>query len=170
MVVLSVQSKLTLKYFSWGDTIGKNKNGSGSYNFSDTNYNAGICGAGYYLNKPIPQGNISLDAARSNIGSPWKMPTITQSRELINGTNHTWTTMTGMNGRKFTSKKDSTKYIFLPAGGFWNYTSLFDAGSFGYYWTTTITDTNSSNILQFYNNRVYEADQSRYRGLSVRAK
>ena len=104
------------------------------------------------------------------MGSPWKMHTNTQARELINGTNHTWTTMNGMNGRKFTSKKDSTKYIFLPAAGYWTYTSFFEAGSFGYYWTTALTDASSSNILQFYINGVYEANQSRYRGLSVRAK
>ena len=41
------------KYFSWGDIRGQNKNGSGSYDFSDTNYNAGVCGAGFYLDKHI---------------------------------------------------------------------------------------------------------------------
>ena len=53
------------------------------------------------------------------MGSPWKMFTQAQGQELIDGTNSTWTTINGVNGRKFTSKTDSSKYIFLPAGGFY---------------------------------------------------
>ena len=63
------------KYFSWGDTIGKNKNGSGSYSFSQDNYRAGKCGKGSSLKGDIQQGNATFDAARANMGSPWKMPT-----------------------------------------------------------------------------------------------
>ena len=103
------------------------------------------------------------------MGSPWKMPTKYQFSELINGTNNTWTTINGKNGIKFTSKKDSTKYIFLPAAGYWNYTSLFDVGYYGYYWTVSLINEFTSDILQFYNNRIYTSSQSRQRGLFVRA-
>ena len=51
---------MTQKYFSWGDTIGKNKNGSGTYVFSQANYNAGKCGKGHNLSGDIPQGNATL--------------------------------------------------------------------------------------------------------------
>ena len=91
-----------------------------SYSFSQANYNAGVCGSGHNLSGDIPQGNATYDAARANMGSPWKMFTQTQGQELIDGTNSTWTTINGVNGRKFTSKTDSSKYIFLPAGGYWN--------------------------------------------------
>ena len=104
------------------------------------------------------------------MGSPWKMFTITQARELINGTNYTWTTINGKNGIKLTSKTDSTKYIFLPEAGFCNYTSLYDAGSYGYYWITSLINDSSSDILQFYTTRIYTSSQSRYRGLPVRAR
>ena len=89
--------------------------------FSQANYNAGKCGKGHNLTGNIPQGNSTYDAARANMGSPWKMFTQAQGQELIDGTNSTWTTINGVNGRKFTSKTDSSKYIFLPAGGDWNY-------------------------------------------------
>ena len=69
------------------------------------------------------------------MGSPWKMFTQAQGQELIDGTNSTWTTINGVNGRKFTSKTDSSKYIFLPAGGWWHSTTFGDAGSAGYYWS-----------------------------------
>lgn len=49
------------------------------------------------------------------MGSQWKIFTQTQGQELIDGTNSTWTSINGVNGRKFISKTDSTKYIFLPA-------------------------------------------------------
>ena len=35
------------------------------------------------------------------MGSPWKMPTYNQANELINNTTSTWTTINGVNGRKF---------------------------------------------------------------------
>lgn len=125
------------KYFSWGDTIGQNKNGSGSYEFSQANYFNGTCGSGHNLNKDFSQGDAIHDAARANMGSPWKMPTKTQCVQLISYTNYIWTTVNGVNGIKFTSKTNSSKYIFLPAGGFWVETTLNNLSSYGYYWSTT---------------------------------
>ena len=55
---------------------------------------------------------------------------------MINGTTYTWTTINGVNGGKFTSKKDSTKYIFLPAGGYCKDTTLNNVPSHGYYLST----------------------------------
>ena len=123
------------KYFSWGDIKGQNKNGNGSYSFSENNYKAGICGKGHTLTGDIPQGNATYDAARANMGSPWKMFTQAQGQELINGTNSTWTTINGVNGRKFTSKTDSSKYIFLPAGGFWEFATYTWNKEHGYSWS-----------------------------------
>ena len=163
------------KYFSWGDTIGKNKNGSGSYSFSQANYNAGACGSGHNLSGDIPQGNATYDAARANMGSPWKMFTQAQGQELIDGTNSTWTTINGVNGRKFTSKTDSSKYIFLPAGGQWTETNNNNLGEKGYCWSTTWTSSDSNLWYIYFNSSNslslsfgYARDQ-RSRGLPVRA-
>ena len=106
------------KYFSWGDVVGQNKNGSGLYDFSEDNYNAGKCGKGHNLTGNIQQGNATYDAATANMGSPWKMPTIDQYQELINDTNHTWTSINGAAGWKLINKTDSTKYIFFPISGY----------------------------------------------------
>ena len=54
-----------------------------------------------------------------NMGKPWMMFTKEQAQELIDNTTYEWTTINGVNGRKFTSKTDSSKYIFLPAAGVW---------------------------------------------------
>ena len=67
----------------------KNKNGNGSYAFTQSNYNAGLCGSGHTLNKDIPQGDPTYDAARRNMGEPWMMFTYNQGQELINSDNVT---------------------------------------------------------------------------------
>ena len=60
------------------------------------------------------------DAATQIMGSDWRMPTKTDFQELIDKTNHEWVTNfngSGVDGCKFTSKKDTSKYIFIPATG-----------------------------------------------------
>ena len=102
------------------------------------------------------------------MGSPWKMFTQAQGQELINGTNSTWTTINGVNGRKFTSKTDSSKYIFLPAGGMWGNTTHEDPVTC-YYWSTKLKSysdayyllTSSTNLYISYNNHRYFGDSIR---------
>ena len=156
------------KYFSWGDTIGQNKNGTESYSFSKDNYNAGKCGSGHNLSGDLPQGDSTYDAATANMGSRWKMPTKDQWQELIDGTNSEWVTLNGVNGRIFIFNKDS-KYIFLPAGGYWDRTTLWNVSNC-YYWTTKrnvsstvfIIEATSSSISASYTGNPYY-------GLYVRA-
>ena len=154
-----------------GDTIGQNKNGNGSYDFSEANYNAGKCGKGHYLTSDIPQGYDIYDAARANMGSPWRMPTKAQCQELIDNTTSTWTTINGVNGRKFSSKKDSTKYIFLPAGGWWVETAHYNKKQYCYSWTTSLSSSTQSYLLYFISTGSLTTGVSyRYWGFSVRAK
>ena len=68
------------------------------------------------------------------------MFTKTQGQELIDHTTSTWTTINGVNGRKFTSKTDSSKYIFLPAGGYWYDATRYNAGKIGAYYSTACYD------------------------------
>ena len=167
------------KYFSWGDTIGKNKNGTGSYSFSQANYKAGVCGSGHNLTTgDVPQGNATYDAATANMSSLHKMPTKDQYQELIAGTNYTWTTINGVNGGKFTSKTDSNMYIFLQAGGFWVENPyglfLYNLGETGDYWCTKLYSSSQGNMLSIYSGSATAdpasiSSTSRYRGLSVRA-
>ena len=106
------------------------------------------------------------------MGSTWTMFTKTQSQELVNNTNNIWTTINGVNGRKFTSNTDSSKYIFLPAGGSWYRTSNYDKGSRGYYWGGTIqsTSTQSNALFIIYSNDSLGIDFiDRSYGMSVRA-
>ena len=89
------------------------------------------------------------------MGSPWKMPTLTQCEELIDNTNHTWTTIKGKDGMKFISKTDTSKYIFLPATGEWlvtddGYEGCFNSDT-GDYWSTCWYDSRYAYQLSVYN-------------------
>ena len=63
------------------------------------------------------------DAARVNMGGDWRMPTEAECEEIINNTDSEWIedyNGTGVNGMKFTSKTDKSKYIFIPMAGYYD--------------------------------------------------
>ena len=156
------------KYCAWGDTMGKNKNGTGSDSFSQADYKAGACGSGHTLTGDIPQGNATYDAARANMGSPWKMPTGAQIQELIDCTKSTYITLNGVNGRKFAYYANSSKYIFLPAGGYWDQTYLRDGKYQGRYWSTQWHDFTFESSLVFDNTSLDKSITDRTSGYSIR--
>ena len=80
-------------------------------------------------------GNASLDAARDNWGGTWRLPTKSEMQELLDKCEWIWTTQGGKKGYKVTGP--SGRSIFLPAAGNRYGSSLYDAGSYGYYWTCT---------------------------------
>ena len=153
-------SKILLKF--------QNKNGSGSYSFSESNYNAGLCGKGHTLSSDIPQGSSAYDAARRNMGEPWMMFTYVQGRELINNTIHEWTSINGVNGRKYTSKSDTSKYIFFPAGGGWSGTTNSSKTSYGNYWCSSRYSPIYAWYLYFADGGIAESSNWPWQGLSIR--
>ena len=87
-------------------------------------------------------GGTVCDVAHVKWGGTWRLPTRDEFQELIDNCTWTWTTLNGVKGSKFTSKKNG-KSIFLPAAG-WRYgTSLSRAGSNGYYWSSTPGEGNT---------------------------
>ena len=86
------------------------------------------------------QLEMSDDAARVNLGSNWRIPTLDEWRELIDNCTWTWTTMNGVNGYKATSNIAgyTGRWIFLPATGGRTDTTLTTSGDGGCYWTATL--------------------------------
>jgi uncharacterized protein (TIGR02145 family) len=113
----------------------------------------------------------SDDAATVNWGSGWQMPSREQLWELCNSsyTTTTWTTLNGKYGMKITSKSNSNS-IFLPAAGYRDGTSLYDAGSSGNYWSRSLYTSNSYSAyyLYFYSSSISTSYDNRYYGQSVR--
>jgi hypothetical protein len=125
-------------YFSWGDVTGYAE-GSG-HDFSQANYNATTVNGTFIKDISTDiQPNSGYDAARVNCGESWRMPTITEIRELYDNTSKAWVSnynATGVKGYKFMKKSDSSVYIFIPACGCYDGTSLDQEGVYGFYWSS----------------------------------
>ena len=143
-------------YFQWGDTQGYTAEQVGSdegqkyFGWTDYKYsNNGGSTAAAMTKYNSTDGKMVLestdDAATAAWGSGWRMPTDAEFNELKENTNYEWTTINGVNGGKFTSKTDGTKYVFFPAAGYCNDGTHDDAGSYSYIWSSTLNSSNVSN-------------------------
>ncbi len=114
------------------------------------------------------------DAAAVALDGEWRMPTDEEWTELRNTGNcsWTWTTIDDVNGYKVQSKKSgyTDNWIFLPAAGYRCSDFLDDVGSDGYYWSSSLTTSNSScaYIISFLSGNFNRYYYYRYYGLSVR--
>ena len=150
-------------YFSWGNVIG-HAEGSG-YDFSDAVY-AETPGAALTGNIPV---NGTYDLARHNMGAPCRLPTVGEFQELNNNCDSEWTDEDGVAGRRFTSRINGNS-IFFPASGHRSGTGLYNRGSFGYYWSSSLTSQTNGYNLYFNSEGVYPAgNYNRFIGFSVRA-
>jgi hypothetical protein len=148
-------------YFSWGNTEGHEAGKDYSfyrYEYEET--------PGYKLKKNI---GLKHDAARVNLGKPWKMPTKEQFQELVDNCTSERATLNGYLGRLFTSKINGNS-IFLPFAGYIYGTSLDDRGSNGLYWSSSLGSRTYGYRLYFNSSYVNPAGHdSRFNGFSVRA-
>ena len=116
-------------------------------------------------------GNLtsSHDAATANWGGDWRMPTEEERRELVDNCTWTWITHNGVDGCKVTGPNGNS--IFLPAAGCLSGLSLYNAGSHGYYWSSTPYESDAyyAYDLYFYSSsQSMDYGSSRLNGLSVR--
>ena len=101
------------------------------------------------------------DAAHVNWGGSWRMPTDAEWTELRTECTWTWTTEDGVSGRKVTGPNGNS--IFLPAAGNRSGTYLSNAGSLGYFWSSSL-----AYDVSFYSSSVLRNSSFRYAGFSVR--
>ena len=141
-------------YFAWGETRSKSYYNGSSYSYYDNP-------------TTLP---LSADAARANWGGQWRMPTIDEFEELRNNCTWKWTTQNGVNGYKVTSNSNGN-YIFLPAAGYRDLGSLYGAGDYGYYWSSSAYGPNYSTTalyLYFYSTWKDRKNDYKAAGRSVR--
>lgn len=145
--------------FAWGATEPYRLNGTTPID-NTNNYSAS------YANKIQHDLYPNEDAATVKWGKGWKMPTKAQFEELLANTSDEWTTISGINGRKFTASNGN--YIFFPAAGYVNGGSLNIMGSGGGYWSRSFNSSSNAWVLFFHSSGrgVYTYD--RYFGFSVR--
>jgi len=148
-------------YYAWGETQSKNTYDWNTYKYGNSdddvvNIGSDIAGTSY-------------DAATANWGAEWHMPTIQQCIELIRNTTSEVKIQNGVKGRLFTGSNGGS--IFLPFGGSYRAAHLYDSGSMGYYWSSTIDGGSPymARILAVISTKAYTGDSNgREYGLSVR--
>lgn len=163
-------------YFAWGETQPKD-----TYNWSTYQYCNGdgdqltkyCSNSSYGYNGFTDNLTILLpedDAATANWGTGWHMPTKAEWEELLGNTTVTLASQNGVNGCLFSASNGNS--IFLPAAGYRYNGYLDDAGSRGYYWSSSL----STDYRPFFawplsfNSNYYGMNGyfSRFGGLSVR--
>lgn len=155
-------------YFSWGNIEGHN-NGEG-YDFGTANSGPYASTPGAQVSANIASNDSAHDAALACLGSPWRMPTKEEFKELYDNTDRVWTTIDGINGWKFMKKTDHSVYVFFPAAGRGIGTSVSYVGTDGSYWSSSWVSADSAYRMAFGSSNVGpQISGSRYYGFSVRA-
>ena len=164
-------------YFMWGSTTPNTVSectwtkapfNNGSSNYDKVYFNSvkdTVCPKGILVKE--------YDAASQIMGGDWRMPTQTECQELLDYTNHEWVENfngSGANGRKFISKTDESKYIFIPAAGCCGYGSVYSVGRYGRVWSSSLDPFYDDYALELgFNSGSYDIyDYYRSYGFSVR--
>jgi len=186
--------KYECSFFSWGNTDGHNPSSTSAFDYNWGGVNEQ---EPYYDGQPYGTtpgnaltGNIppSMDAARVNLGAPWRMPTTEEFAELfanidyIDADGNVVTaetsiaktaadkrvTVNGINGLYLRSKINGN-CLFFPASGLGNGRSWNYRAANGSFWSSTFSSARSARNLSFNSGGVYPQDTgNRYVGRSVR--
>ena len=116
---------------------------------------------------------LEYDTANKVWGDNWRMPTDVEFSSLISATTYSWETNfkgSGVNGGKFTDKKDSSKYVFFPATGIYNNGYAPSVGGLSYIWSSIANDTASARAMNIdsSSHEVSNYSSRSYYGMPVR--
>ena len=158
-------------YFAWGETIPKDSYGWSTYKWCEgtdltltkycTDSDYGTVDRKYVLD---PED----DAAHVRWGSPWRMPTVEEQRELINNCTREWMSYNGVYGLMLTGPNGNK--LFLPAAGYCKANFTANQSTEGFYWSRSIGSNSVVASHIFISSRdFYSYNNPRYLGFSVRA-
>ena len=164
-------------HFMWGSTTPNTAYGctwvntpfnGGASNYDEEYFNS-------VKDTVCPNGVLAkeYDTASQIMGGKWRMPTEAEIKELFDNTDNEWVedyNGSGVNGRKFTSKTDTSKYIFIPAAGSCYNGSVNGVGYNGSVWSSSLnaSDPNYAWYLYFDSGNCYVRSSNRCNGWSVR--
>lgn len=186
--------KYECSFFSWGNTDGHNPSSTsafdhdwGGVNEQEPYYDGQVYGStpGNALTGNIPP---SMDAARVNLGAPWREPSMDDFTELfanidyIDADGNVVTaetsiaktaadkrvTVNGINGLYLRSKINGNR-LFFPASGYGGGRSWGNRTGYGVFWSSTFVSARYARGLVFYSGGVSPTNtSSRYSGFPVR--
>ena len=151
-------------YFWWGDTVGYTNTGSGwisvkdgtSISFTGSGTAASTLGKSFatlendgWITEVVVLAP-AHDAAHVHWGGSWRMPTYQELSDLAGKCDWTWTTQNGVQGYLVKGQGAyASASIFLPCAGYGYRTSLNDAGSGGYYWSSVPSSDHSHDAAWY---------------------
>ncbi len=142
-------------YYAWGEVTTKVEYSSDTYTFND---NPSTLDAQH-------------DAATTNLGSNWRMPTKDEFQELLDNCEIEWTSDyqgTGVAGCIVWDTYSHSTHIFLPASGYRRYGDRFGVRYYGLFLSSSVYDSNGAWGGYFDSGCVKLDNYDRYYGFSVR--
>ena len=138
-------------YFAWGETTPKSVYDWSTYRYCNGDYreltkycNNSSYGYNGFIDE-LTTLQLDDDAATANYGG--RTPTQAEWQELIDNTTSQWVTINGVNGRCLTGANGNS--LFLPAAGYRWDSLLENAGSLGYYCSSSL-DTDIPDYVWFF--------------------
>ena len=139
-------------YFQWGDVQGYTfgqvglDEGQKKFAIDWSDYKWGAAPNFTKYKRYSATLELEDDAAHVNMGGDWHIPTTEQCQELIDNTTSEWTTPNDVvQGMTFTSKKDPSKSIFIPASGIAWGGSINGSGDGGLIWSSMLNNGGVGN-------------------------
>ena len=165
-------------HYAWGETATKIVYNLNTYKYCTDYYNllTKYCTDPEYGYNGFTDNLTTLqpidDVATQKLGAGARMPTAGEWRELVANTTSEWTTMNGVNGRKFTAANG--KSLFLPAAGERIGSGIYSVGGKGVYWSSILNADYTRYAYAFGFNSNDECMSCYYyykrcNGLSIRA-
>jgi len=120
------------------------------------------------------------DAVTAAWGGNWRMPTVSEWQALGEAVDNgdvtsAWTADyqgSGVSGLVLTDKTDSSKVLFFPAAGNCSYGRVYNVGSYGRYWSSSLSAGYGEDYaysMYFYSGGVgWDGYDGRFYGYSVR--
>ena len=144
-------------YYAWGETEEKSE-----YSWNTYKYGQNLEMPAKYCTtdnkRTLEPGD---DVATVKWGGTWRMPTTPEQYELINNCTWTWTAINGVSGYRVTGPNGNS--IFLPGAGYRDGTGVYDRGSLGRYWSSSLNSSFSSYAYDLYfNSSLYYWNSSNY--------
>ena len=162
-------------YFQFGDISGNTNENAAAFSYEDTAPGEGgsiLRGTDEWALEHLSGDTLTneTDAATVIMGSEWHLPTSAQIEELVENTDQEEVTVNGINGRKFINKKDSSKYIFIPASGYYDEGKFGNEGDSGDLWGCQVVNPFKYYAygLHFYKDTCSLAECYRYYGYCAR--
>ena len=155
-------------HFTWGETATKSNYAWSTY--FDNPGGDGTTFTKYALDKKT-QLDLEDDAAYAALGGKFRMPTDAEWKELIDECNLTWkTTEAGYASNGYLVTGPNEKTIYLPFAGYWDGTVYSNAGSYVYYWSSSLNESQSDYAWSwsFYSAGKVKFGIPRFAGASVR--